>query len=277
MKPSIVVLIILGIAFTGGAIFHHYHSEPSSAPAKPAATATVTRTPETPPGATTMAVESTTPSEGPVDSRPVPAAPPAATGTSPATAAEATPFSRTLAALVSAQTGFQERQALWKQLRESGELDQAIAMLKEGMAGHPDDPAFPAALGEAEINKIREIKENKGDFNSIAILGLQADQNFDTALKLDPSQWEAQYYKAASLANWPAEMNKGPEVIQRLSNLIDQQEAMPSQPQFALTYLVLGEQYQKTGQPDYALQTWKLGAARFPDNAALQKKIGGTR
>ena len=68
-------------------------------------------------------------------------------------------------------------------------------------------------------------------------------------------------------------MNKGPEVIQRLSSLIDQQETMPPQPQFAQIYVLLGEQYLKAGKTDYAEQVWRLGATRFPGNPTLQGKI----
>jgi tetratricopeptide (TPR) repeat protein len=271
MKSSIVVSIALGVAVTGGAILYHRHSASSSVPATPATAAPATPPVETPP-----------PAPAPVETKPAgpesaTAVAPVANEARPEAATPVTHLSRALGALLSAQTSFQERQALWKQLRESGELDNTIAALKTGMTEHPDDPTYPTALGEAEISKIREIKENNGDYNSIAILALQADQHFDAALKLDPANWEAQYSQAASLAYWPAEMNKGPAVIQRLSGLIDQQETMSPQPQFALTYLLLGEQYQKSGQPDYAEQTWKLGAARFPDNAALRKKISGAR
>jgi hypothetical protein len=274
MKSSIVVLIALGVAVAGGTMLYHRHSAAPSVPVIPAAATSSARPAENPPPASTMA-EPKSPGMESVSS--ATASPTVADETKPGAAINATPFSRTMAALVSPQTGFKERQALWKQFREAGELDQAIDALKKGATEHPEDPAWPTALGEAEINKIREVRENNGDYNSIAILGLQADQNFDAALKLDPANWEAQYYKAAALANWPAEMNKGPEVIQQLSNLIDQQEALPSQPQFALTYLLLGEQYQRSGQSDYAVQTWKLGAARFPDNATLRKKISGAR
>ena len=151
-------------------------------------------------------------------------------------------------------------------------MDQTIAAFKAGMAKHPDNAAYPAELGVAYINKVMTAKKS-GNYNDIAILGMQADQSFDAALKLDPSNWEAQYYKAASLAYWPPEMNKDPEVIQRLSSLIDQQETMPPQPQFAQTYVLLGEQYQKAGKPGQAMQTWKRGAAQFPNVAALWKKI----
>ena len=104
-------------------------------------------------------------------------------------------------------------------------------------------------------------------------MALQADQSFNRALGLDPANWEAQFFKAAALSRWPPEMNKSPEVIQQFSNLIDQQEAMPPQPQFAQTYVLLGDQYKKTGQPDYAVQTWRLGLAKFPGDSTLQRRI----
>jgi tetratricopeptide (TPR) repeat protein len=180
--------------------------------------------------------------------------------------------SRPIDALVSSRSSYQEKQAAWKQLQDAGRLDQTIAALKAGMANHPNDPAYPAELGVAYIHKLMTMHAS-GNYNEMATLGLQADQSFDAALKLDPSNWEAQYYKAASLAYWPPEMNKGPEVIQRLSSLIDQQEAMPSQPQFAQIYVLLGEQYQKAGQPDHAIQVWRRGGAKFPGDPALQQKI----
>ena len=109
------------------------------------------------------------------------------------------------------------------------------------------------------------------------MLALQADQSFNTALGLDPAKWEAQFFKAAALFRWPPEMNKGPEVIQQLSNLIDQQEAMPPQTQFAQTYVLLGDQYKKTAQRDYAVQTWRLGLAKFPGDSTLQGRIAHPR
>jgi tetratricopeptide (TPR) repeat protein len=79
--------------------------------------------------------------------------------------------------------------------------------------------------------------------------------------------------KAASLAYWPPALNKGPEVIQRLSSLVAQQETMPVQPEFAQTYVLLGQQYQAAGQADQAIQTWQQGAAKFPLNTTLQKNL----
>jgi tetratricopeptide (TPR) repeat protein len=178
-------------------------------------------------------------------------------------------FCQAIDILVSPQTNFQQRQAAWKQLRDAGELAQALATLKQGAVNNPTSAEYPTALGEAYVYKLQTIR----DFHEVSILALQADQSFNTALSLDPANWEAQFFKAAALSRWPPEMNKGPEVIQQFSNLIDQQEAMPPQPQFAQTYVLLGDQYKKTGQPDYAMQTWRLGLAKFPSDSTLQGRV----
>lgn len=185
-------------------------------------------------------------------------------------AAAATVLSRTLDTLLSDKTSFSERQALWRKLKAAGTLDQAIAELKQRATGSPDDPAIPIAIGMALMNKYPIA-----DPDESAMTGLQMDQSFSKALKLDPANWEAQFLKASEMAYWPAEFNKGPEVIQRFSALIDQQETMPAQPQFAQTYVMLGNQYQKSGQPDKAVATWQLGLMKYPNDATLLKKISG--
>lgn len=184
-------------------------------------------------------------------------------------AAAPTAFSQAVYILVSPKASFQQKQAAWKQLRDAGELDQAVTALKQGAANNPASAEYPTALGEAYIYKLQTVR----DYNETAILGIQADQSFDAAIKLDPSNWEAQFFKAASLSHWPAEMNKGPEVIQRLTTLIDQQEALPAQPQFAQSYILLGDQYQKAGNSDYAKAVWQAGAALYPADSALRQRI----
>ena len=154
-------------------------------------------------------------------------------------------------------------------MRDAGELDQALATLKQDATNHPTSAEYPTALGEAYVYKLQTIR----DFHEVSILALQADQSFNKALGLEPANWEAQFFKAAALSRWPAEMNKGPEVIQQFSNLIDQQEKMAPQPQFAQTYVLLGDQYKKAGQPDYAAQTWRFGLSKFPADSTLQGRI----
>lgn len=186
-----------------------------------------------------------------------------------------TPFSQAIDTLVSPRISFQQKQTAWKQLRDAGQLDQAIEALKQGAVNNPTSAEYPARLGEAELQKAGAIFQNGGNVSEMGIWGMQADRSFDAALKLDPSNWEAQFFKADAMSHWPAELNKGEEVIQRLSSLIDQQATMSPQPQFAQTYVLLGDQYQKMGKPDYAEATWQLGAEKFPNDPTLQKKISG--
>src|SRR5581483_12241122 len=54
----------------------------------------------------------------------------------------ATGLSVAIQALVSPRSSFQEKQAVWKQLRESGQLDEAIAALKQGAVENPASPAY---------------------------------------------------------------------------------------------------------------------------------------
>jgi tetratricopeptide (TPR) repeat protein len=113
------------------------------------------------------------------------------------------------------------------------------------------------------------------DISAMGILAMQADQSFTAALKIDPQNWEAQFVKNSSMYYWPANPQMDNQVVQNLSSLIDQQDSMSAQPQFAQTYVVLGNEYQKIGQPDKALATWKLGAQKFPSDPTLQQKISG--
>jgi len=270
-----LILAVVSVGMIGGATL--YLNRQKTAPVsleEPMAEATSTRTPEDTRSGKAVVVQQTEPqvSGAAADSIQTPLASPVLNEVKPDNATNSTPptaFRQAIDILVSPQTSFQQRQAAWKQLRDAGELDQALATLKQGAADNPSSAEYPTALGVAYVYKFQTIR----DFHEVSILALQADQSFNTALGIEPTNWEAKFFKAAALSRWPPEMNKGPEVIQQFSNLIDQQEAMPPQPQFAQTYLLLGDQYRKTGQHDYAVQTWRLGLAKFPGDSALQGRI----
>jgi len=172
--------------------------------------------------------------------------------------------------LVSSQATYEQKRSAWKQLREGGKLDQAIGELEQRMAADPRAAEYPAALGHAYLQKCGVIH----DVREQGILGMQADKLFDTALNLDPANWEARYMKAVALTYWPASMNKGPEIIDHFQTLVEQQETQPAQPQFAETYVRLGDQYEKAGQTDQAKTTWQRGLRVFPQNEELKKKLG---
>jgi tetratricopeptide (TPR) repeat protein len=171
--------------------------------------------------------------------------------------------------LVSPQATYQQRRDAWKQLREAGKLDLAITELEQRMANDPRTAQYPTALAQAYLQKCGSIK----DVREQGILAMQADKVFDTALSLDPANWEARFTKAVAMSYWPASMNKSDEVVQHFQTLLQQQESQAPQPQFAETYAWLGDQYQKAGRGDDARQVWQHGIALFPGNEKLQGKL----
>jgi Tfp pilus assembly protein PilF len=197
----------------------------------------------------------------------------AAQDTSAAKPSIASTFSQPLQTLVSPQSTFAQKQAAWKQLRETGQLDQAIAQLKQAVQEEPSAASYSAALGEAYLQKLGPAQDPQEQ----STLAVEADHAFDQALKLDPNNWDARFWKATALSYWPPELNKSQEVMQNLSTLIDQQEVHPPQPEYAQSYVLLGEQYLKAGYPDNAREMWQRGAALFPQNETLQRKLASSQ
>jgi hypothetical protein len=273
MKALVTVLVVLSVGVVGGTMVYLKQSKPDSAPgpAQPPPVEIRAHVPE--PAAEVRTLPTVVPSATEPSRRTVEKVEkPESATREPASKLESlvpeTPHARQVAVLIAPETGYKDRLNLLRELKKSGELKAVIAELQQRASANPNDAGIHVAIGEALIARFPVQ-----DYNERAILGLQIDQSFDTALKLDPANWEAQYSKALALSAWPAEMNTGPQVIEQLSRLIDQQETMPAQSHFAKTYLLLGNQYRKAGQTDYAQATWRLGLAKFPNDAALRERI----
>ena len=182
---------------------------------------------------------------------------------------DASVLSRTVDLLVSPQVSYLQKREAWKQLRDAGKLDQAIAELEQRTINDPRAAEYPAALGQAYLKKCGTIQ----DIREQGILAMQADKLFDTALSLDPANWEARFTKAVGMSYWPVTLNKSDEVIQHFQTLIEQQETQTQQPHFAESYAWLGDQYQKAGRRDDARTVWQRGAALFPADEKLRGKL----
>ncbi len=180
-------------------------------------------------------------------------------------------FGQAIGSLLSPQTPYAEKQALWKELKNAGRFGDAIAALEKRAADDPNSADTAATLGEAYLKQCGMTN----DMRQQAIFAMKADQTFETALGLDSNNWDARFYRAVSMSYWPANLNKGQEVIDNFQTLIQQQEAKPQQPQYALPYVWLGDQYQKTGSSELAAQVWQRGAALYPDNPELQSRLSG--
>ena len=178
-------------------------------------------------------------------------------------------FNQPLRTLVSPQVTYAQKQAAWKELRDTHQLDKAITDLEQAIRADSSTAEYPAALAEAYLQKLMTIN----DAREKSVLAIRADQSFDQALKLDPTNWDARFQKAVALSYWPESLNKSGEVIDNLVTLMEQQESRPPQPHFAQTYVLLGEQYLKIGYTDDTRETFRRGASMFPGNSALREKL----
>ena len=266
-KPLLILIVGLSVGIAGTALyFSRQKATLPPAPVTETATAPIAPTPEpitAPPMPVAVATE-TKPEPTPL--------PAASTVVGEKESEAATALRKTVDALLAPQYAGQKHELL-ERLRTSGQLDPVIAELKRRATDDPTNAAIPTTLGEAMLNKVRQLHEAGADVNEVGILAMQADQSFNTALKIDPQNWEAQYVKYSTMYYWPAEPTRDNEAAQHLSGLIDQQEALPQQPHFAQTYVALGTQYQKLGKPDFAAATWKLGLTKFPNDPTLLKKV----
>lgn len=162
-----------------------------------------------------------------------------------------------------------DRQALFQKLRETGRIDEYVAAVEALAAADPENPELQVALGNAYLQKLFGV----GNSPEAGPLAYKSDAAFDRALEIDDHSWDARFTKAVSLSNWPAFLGRGPEAIEHFEILLQQQAEVPPRPQFALTYLFLGNMYQSAGKAEKALETWKAGLARFPDSEDLGRAI----
>jgi tetratricopeptide (TPR) repeat protein len=267
-----LILLVFGAGLAVGSVYYVHHTRASSiGPAQP------TTGPSQPAAVTD---EQKVLEIAQIQRQPQPPAPeqsklqiaPNLSATAHNTQLDKIAVTRAVDVLVSPQASYEQKHSVWAQLKASGSLDQAIRDLEERTANNPASPECAASLGEAYLQKCGTIS----DVREQGILAMQADKVFDTALSLDPANWEARFTKAVALSYWPANMNKGEEVVQHFTTLIQQQETQPVQPQFADTYVWLGDQYQKSGRMDDARSVWERGAVLFPEQQELKSRLAAS-
>jgi tetratricopeptide (TPR) repeat protein len=263
-----IILILAGLAAVCGLAIH-YMAQPSKQSAPPTALAVAESAADP---VTLAAPKSKTRQVAQREARTETAVSNQASNAPAPGSVEAIAFRAAIDTLVSPHATYAEKQAAWKELKDSGRLADAAAELEQLMANDPKNALYPAALGQAYL----KLCGTTTDIRQQAVWAMTADVDFDTALNLDPSNWDARYTKAVGMSYWPANLNKGDEVIQQFNTLIAQQEQQPPQPQFAQTYEWLGKQYQKAGQANAAQQVWQRGAALYPDNSSLQSLLAAS-
>jgi tetratricopeptide (TPR) repeat protein len=172
---------------------------------------------------------------------------------------------------VLAETGFgnEERQRIFQALRDNGRIDEYVAAIEALAEANPNDVDLQVALGHAYLQKLFGV----GNSPEAGPLAFKSDAAFDRALALDDENWSARFSKAVSLSNWPAFLGRGPEAIEHFEILIEQQASQPKRPEFAMSYLFLGNMQQAAGQREQALATWRAGLEQFPEHDDLAEAL----
>jgi tetratricopeptide (TPR) repeat protein len=172
--------------------------------------------------------------------------------------------------LLDPDLAWEDREALWKKVREAGLTDELIALVEAFAAARPNDPDAQVLLGSSYLEKIYEV----GNGPEAGEWAMKADASFDAALALDDHHWDARFTKAVSLSFWPPMFGKQAEAINHFNTLIAQQEAGPSKASHAQTYMWLGNLYLQQGKNDLAKQTYEKGLKNFPADEGLLKQLG---
>ncbi len=265
MKKTIILFIIVCAGIAGALVYLNKQKSPPPAPVAETAPAQSEPQPQ-------EVVSTPKPQPAPVVAPAAPAPAPAPLADTAAIADNTTnSIHKIVDDLLSARKGKHE---MFQQLNKE-QLQGVISELQQRAVADPKNAEIPTTLGEAQLNLVRQLHESGSDEDQVGILAMQADQSFNNALKIDPKNWEAQYVKASTMFYWPPNEARDGQAAQMLAGLIDQQDTMPTQPEFAMTYLALGNQYQKMGKTAEAIATWQLGAQKFPSDPQLRQKLAG--
>jgi tetratricopeptide (TPR) repeat protein len=160
-----------------------------------------------------------------------------------------------------------ENTALWKKAFAAGRMDDVIKQFEALAKQSPNDAGVQMDLANAYLAYL-QMDQSKWQ------LSMKADGVFDKVLAQDENHWEARFTKAMSYTFWPDFLGKKKDAIGHFETLMQQQDALPVQSSHAQTYLYLGNLLEAR-DPAKAREVWQRGARRHPDNAELQKKLGG--
>lgn len=101
----------------------------------------------------------------------------------------------------------------------------------------------------------------------------EANGLLEQALAQDPQHLMARFSLGVNHYRAPAFMGRTEAAVQELERVL-RDHGGRTEPVVALTYLYLGELYERQGRRALAAQTWSRGAEQFPSHARLREKAG---
>lgn len=176
-----------------------------------------------------------------------------------------------VAALLNPFVTSDDRDRVWKAAHEAGQTEALIALIEARAKADPKNAGLQYELGNAYLQPIIQGEATGGQAGAWST---KADKTFDAVLALDENHWDARFNKAISYTFWPPVFGKQQEAINHFEILVGKQANMAPRPEFAQTYLFLGNMYEQTGNAAKAKEAWNLGLSAFPQDSDLRKRLG---
>lgn len=159
--------------------------------------------------------------------------------------------------------------ALMERARQLGGIDEALKEMEAYAAAHGTEPGALVNLGLAYSSKLLSVPEGP----ERGAWAMKALQSYENALKIDPDHWEARFQRAFNLSQWPPYLNRQPESIRGFEELVELQERGTPEARHVNAYIQLGNTYRAAGNSEKALEAFRRGLARFPENETLRKQV----
>jgi tetratricopeptide (TPR) repeat protein len=177
-------------------------------------------------------------------------------------AAQDRPGDADLAACVAAADGRREAEATAAARRAAAAFR---ARIERSATDHD------ARIGYAQVKSRCEIPFVP--LMTQAVLIEEANKALGAVLAADSANWRARFLLGVHHFRTPRFLGRTPDAIAQFEILRRQQGNRTDHPDFALTYVYLGDLYERQERTEEARATWATGARLFPDNPELQQKI----
>lgn len=146
--------------------------------------------------------------------------------------------------------------------------EKAEAAYRAAIAAHPDSADAHAGLGRT----ISQCGLPHAGMTTIMTMVETSSAALEKALQLDPTHWSARFTLALNNYHMPAFLGRMPKAVAELETLLGQQGSRADRPEYAQTYLYLGDAYRKLGRTSNARVMYAAGVRLFPQHEALRAR-----
>jgi tetratricopeptide (TPR) repeat protein len=148
-------------------------------------------------------------------------------------------------------------------------FNQQINFLKELVTKKSNNANCHFGLGMAYIDKIQQSSGPEAGM----LAGL-AIEEFNKAIAIDSLHWSAHYALGVTYFHMPLEFGLIEDAINIFHKLIVIQDKSDTiLPNYAWTYISLGDAYIKSGRHGKAIDIWEKGSEMFPDEYEFKKRL----